>query len=168
MGSLQRLLGYFEQVVPVVNKRIFVRPNAVDDFESRIITVRVNHQHASAGGEARCQRGNHTACFELERHAGPIGLRRDHQIVVAGVLTRFGNNRIEQKAMILAIQHQHRGAHVKRIAGLGARSYLPPFRQHRLQCLDLLVELVRGRPRERYLLPVQHRGRFNRSRHQPR
>ena len=57
MGSLQRLLGYFEQVVPIVNKGIFVRPNAVDDFEPRIITVRVNHQHASAGGEGSMPTG---------------------------------------------------------------------------------------------------------------
>ncbi len=89
--------------------------------------------------------------------ARAVGLRGDDQIVVeiAGAAAR--DHRVQHELLIGAVEHQHRGLLVERVAGLVAGAHLPPVPQQRPQGVDLGLELVGGGTIEGTVAPVERR-----------
>jgi len=106
--------------------------------------------------------------LEVRPHARTPGLRGEHQIVVLADLARLRDDAVEQELVILAVHHEHRGAHDHRVAGSLTRSRLPAAGERAAQLLDLLRILVRGRARQTHLLPVERRGELRIARHEAR
>ena len=109
--------------------------------------------------------------FDLEVgvHARAPRLRRQHQVVIpAGGLTAFRDDIVEQEAVILAEHHQHRGAHVHRVAGCFVRLDLPAVDQFLVDAAQLFTELVRGCALQRHFDPVQRGSLGDVVGHQPR
>ena len=75
--------------------------------------------------------------------ARSIRLRCDDEIVIRDGAARLRDDRIEQELVIVAIDHQHDGALVDRIAGLRADAGFPVLREEWFEVHDLGLELVR-------------------------
>src|ERR1700733_2063095 len=80
-----------DQMVAIDLKRILSGPQLLDDFEPRIVAVRLNRQEPAARREASHERGEHPFRFEFCRHAGTPRLRCQDQIVALEYLARFRN-----------------------------------------------------------------------------
>src|SRR5215471_19555414 len=137
----------------VVDERIVARPDLLDDFHAGIVTVRLNADQPAAGTERARERRDHALRLELERSARPIGLRGDDQIVVGERAAWLRNDRIEQEAMILAIDDEYHRALIDRIAGARANASLPILRQERFEIHDLLLEAMRRIAGQRQFVP---------------
>src|SRR5690348_6323809 len=136
-----------------MDERMIVGPDPLDDLHSWIVTMGVNGDESSAGSECASERRDHALGLEFERRARPVRLRSDHQVVIGLCATRPRNDRIEQEAMIFAIEHEDDRAFVDWIAGAGAYRRFPILTQERLKADDLLLELVRRIAEQRQLVP---------------
>ena len=154
--------------MPVMDERIVVRPDLLDDFHAGIVAVRMDADQPAAGAERLGQRPDHALGLEVERGAGAIRLRGDDQIVIGDGAAGLRNDRVEQEAVVLAIDHQHDRPLVDRIAGARADAGFPVLRQERLQIDDLLLEAVRRIAVQRQLVPHQARRGIERFHRQPR
>ena len=101
----------------VVDERIVVRPDLLDDFHAGIVAVRMDGDQPAAGAERARQRRDHALGLEFERGARAIGLRGDDEIVIGERAAGFRNDRIEQEAVVLAIDDEHDRPLIDRIAG---------------------------------------------------
>ena len=138
----------------VVNERIVARPHFLDDFHAQHRGhVMLDTDQPAAGAQSTRQGCHDPLRLEFERGARPIRLRGDDQIIVGERAAGLGNDRIEQEAVILAIDdHHHR--HARTPDCRCARSPRPSisWRQERLEIDDLLFEAVRGIAGERQLV----------------
>ena len=93
--------------------------------------------------------------LEVGGMAGPVGLRRDHEIVGGGLLLAPWNDVVEGKAVVGTVEHEHRGGHVHGVPGARAGLDFPPLGEARAQRVELPVEIVRAVPLQRHLVPVE-------------
>ena len=96
------------------------------------------------GARLRASGATHPARLELDRRAGAIGLRGDHQIVIGAGEAAARPHLVEQEFVVLAIDHQHDRLLVDRIAAAGADPGAPVLAEEGLQLGDLRFEIVRG------------------------
>ena len=143
----------------VVNERMIAGPHLLDDLHARIMAVRMDRDQPAARTERPGERRNHPFGLECQRGPRPIWLRGHDQVVTGDRAAGARNGRVEQEAVIGAIDDQHDGALIHRIAGLGADSRLPVLGQERHQVGDLLLEPIGGFADQRLLVPDQARGR---------
>ena len=66
----------------VVDERMVVRPDFLDDFHAGIVTVRMDGDEPPAGAERAGERRDHALGLEVERRAGAIGLRGDDEVII--------------------------------------------------------------------------------------
>src|SRR5208283_5543968 len=83
-GRTKLVLDRPEDLMTVVDERMIVRPYFLDDLHARVLAVRMNGDEPAAGAERARQRRDHALGLELQRGAGAIGLRGDHQVVIGG------------------------------------------------------------------------------------
>ena len=138
--GLERL----QQHVPVGLEGPLVGPDLADDLEAGVAAVGLDAEQPAAGPEAPRERGQNLLHLEVGRHPRAVGLRGDDQIVALARAAGARDDRVEQEPVILAVEHQHRGADVERIAGLRACADPPGVGEGGLKVGDLLVELVGG------------------------
>ena len=96
-----------------------------------------------AGAERAGERRDNALGLEVERRAGAVGLRGDDEVVIGARAAGARNDRIEQEAMVVAIEHEHHRPLVDRVAGARRDAGFPVLRQKRLERDDLLLEAVR-------------------------
>ena len=113
------LFDRFENLVPVMNERIVVRPHLVNDFHAGVMAMGVDGDEPAARAQRLGKRGDHALGFEVERGARAVGLRGDHQVVIGHGAAGARNDRIEQELVVGAIDHQHDRPLVHGVAGLG-------------------------------------------------
>ena len=128
---------------------MIVRPYFLDDLHAGVVAVRMNGDEPAAGAERARQRRDHALGLELQRGAGAIGLRGDHQVVIGGGAAGPGNDRVEQEAVVFAIDDEHDRALIDRIAGARADAGFPVVCQETFEIDDLLLEAVGGIAGER-------------------
>ena len=138
--GLERL----QQHVAVGLERPLVGPDLADNLKPRVAAVGLDAEQPAAGPEAAGKRRQDLLHLEVGRHPRAVGLRGDDQIVALARAAGAGDHRVEQEPVILAVEHQHRGADVERVAGLRARPHAPGVGEGGLKVGDLLVELVGG------------------------
>ena len=80
----------------------------------------------------------------------------------------LGDDCIEQKFVVFAVNHYDRGPDKHRIPGFCTRLGLPAAGQQCAELLNLLRVVVGGRAGETHFLPVQRRRQLRVPRHQPR
>ena len=157
-----------QQIMPAGLERVLVLPDLADDLEARIAAARMDAEQTAARTQRTRQRRHHLGGLELGRHARPIRLRGDDEIVVGARATLVRDDIVEQEAEVVAVDHQRRRPLVDRIAGLGRMPRLPDAGEQRLERGDLLAELGGRGAAQRHLLPRQRGGGRNGLRRQPR
>ena len=130
--------------------------------------VGMNAEQPPARPERPHERRYHARGLELDGHACAIGLRGDHKVVVRAHLALARDDVVEQELEVVAVDDEHDGALVDRVAGFRAVAGLPVAAEERLESGDLLAEIAGGRPRQRHLVPNERGGGGNRLRRQPR
>ena len=114
------------------------------------------------------KRRDHALDLEVERCAGAIGLRRDHEIVAGDRSAGARQDRLEQEVVVLAIDHQHDRPLERRVAGLRIDAGLPGVAEERLKFGDLGLEFVRVVSLQAQLVPDHARGGAHRLHGKPR
>ena len=71
-----------QNVVSAARKGIFFRPNFLNDFKARVSAIGMNAQEPTARGQSFGQRRNDLLHFEFHRHACPVRLRCNDQIMI--------------------------------------------------------------------------------------
>ena len=97
----------FQDLMAIMDERIVVGPDPPNDFHARIVAVRMDGDEPAAGTERLSERPDHALGLELERSAGAIRLRGDDQIVIGDGAAGFGDDWVEQEAVVLAIDDEH-------------------------------------------------------------
>lgn len=162
----QGRLGGAQDRVPVGGEGLLLRPDGADDLHARIAAVGVDADQPPAGAERPGQRRHHLLGLEGGGGAGPVGLRGHHQVEVGAGGAGAGDHRIQQEAVVLAVEHQDRRPLVDRVA-LPADPRLPGLGEEGLELGDLLLEVVRAVAPERRLLPDEGAGRLRGARGEP-
>ena len=109
-------------------ERIFARPDLLHDLESRILPHGMDADQAAAGTNGARQWRNDLLRLEFSRSTGAIRLRGDDQVVIRRDTSRTWNDRIEQEAMILAIERQDDRPLIDGVARLRTDLGVPVFR----------------------------------------
>ncbi len=162
------MLHRFEDVVPVVNERVILWPDFLNHLHARVMTVRMDGDQPAARPERARQRRDHALGLELERGAGAVRLRSDDEIVISAGAPGARDDRIEQETVIVAVNYEHYGPFVDRVAGARGNSGLPVLHQERLKPNDLLFEAVRGITEQGQFVPDEARRGIERFDVQPR
>src|SRR5215831_12763787 len=137
----KHIFGCFEQLMPIGCERIFVRPYALHDLETRIATVRVNTDQPTTRSQRTRERRNNFCSLEFRGCAGAIRLRGDYEIKLRTRNAGLWSNGIEQRSLILAKNHECNRAVVNRVAAGGTHFCGPVPRQKGLQIGQLSFEL---------------------------
>src|SRR5262249_53412764 len=143
-GRAKVVFDLLQQVVTAVSKRIVVWPNLVNDFHPRIATVGVDCNHAATRTDRACKWRQHALGLEFEGSASAIRLRSDDEIVVCNGAAGLRYDLVEQKFVVVAVDHQNDGTLVDRIAALWADARFPALGEERLEIGNLLFEAVSG------------------------
>src|SRR5579884_458239 len=100
-GGPQLMLDGLEDLMAVVNERIVVRPNLLDDLNARVMAVRVDGDQPAAGAERARQRPDYALGLELQRGARAVRLGSDDEVVIGLCAAGLLNDWIQQKAVVL-------------------------------------------------------------------
>ena len=122
----------------------------------------------AAGAERARQRPDDALGLEVERGARAIGLRGDDEIVIGERAAGPRNDRVEQEAVIFAIDHQHHRAVIDRVAGARADAGFPVLGEEWFERHDLFLEAVRRIAGQRQLVPDHARCGVERLHREPR
>src|ERR1700757_3166384 len=98
---------------------VLAGPDLLDDFEPRVVTMRMNRDEPPTGREAARQWDDDPLSLEVEWGARAIGLRGDDQVVIGVGDTTARSHLVEQESVVLAIDDQHDRLLVDRIAAFG-------------------------------------------------
>src|SRR5712664_3836677 len=100
-------------------ERIFSGPDRLNNLNAGILPVGVNSDQTAAGPQRPRQRRNNAFGAEIHRRFGPIRLRSDDQVEIGLGTASARDDRIEQKTMIFAVQHD--------LANVSPRSGMPVY-----------------------------------------
>jgi hypothetical protein len=132
------VLDRFEDLMAVVDERMIVRPDFWMISMPGSWPCEWMAMSRPPGPSARAKRRDHALGLELERGARAIGLRGDDEIVIGERAAGLWDDRVEQEAVILAIDDEHHRPLVDRVAGARADAGFPVLRQERFEIDDLL------------------------------
>ena len=132
----------FEDAVAIVRKWVVVGPNGADDVHPRILAVRMYGDQPAARTERLGEGRDHAFGFELDRRPRPIGLRGDDEVEIGFGPPGPRNDLVEQKAVVLPIEHQRHRSLVERHAGARADAGAPVLLQEGPQIRDLSLEIA--------------------------
>ena len=105
--------------MPIDLKRIFRRPKFLDDFQARIVTVRLNCQQSPAWRQAPSSGASTFSALNLADMRARQGCDAT-KVVAFEYAAGLRNHAVQHESMVFPVDHQHGRPHVDGIARVAA------------------------------------------------